>query len=108
MTPNVDGANVRSPYQIKVNTTKNPSATLTHIIITGVDNNANSYDWSSSLSTSGGLATIKVGVEAPVTAKEPYNLYDLYMTVTDAAKINSVCLLTMKREQLLQQRALMT
>ena len=86
LTPNVDGANVRSPYQIKVNTTKNPSATLTHIIITGVDNNANSYDWSSSLSTSGGLATIKVGVEAPVTAKEPYNLYDLYMTVTDAAK----------------------
>ena len=46
LTPNVDGANVRSPYQIKVNTTKNPSATLTHIIITGVDNNANSYDWS--------------------------------------------------------------
>ena len=86
LTPKVEGTEVRSPYQIKVDATSLTSATLTHVVITGVDNNADPYEWTSSFSVSGGVATIKVGVEAPVSAKEAYNLYDLYMTVTDAAK----------------------
>ena len=86
LTPEITGTNVRSPYQVGVDYgTANPTATLTSVIVSGVKNDASSQDYPTSIEGRG-TATIRVGVEAPVTVKEEYNLYDMYMTVTDAAK----------------------
>ena len=87
LTPNITGTDVRSPYMIEVAHGGKPltSATLTNVIVSGVDNTASSHDYTTSIQGKG-TATIRVGVEAPVTVTEEYNLYDMYMTVTDAAK----------------------
>ena len=87
LTPNITGTDVRSPYMIEVAHGGTPLtiATLTNVIVSGVDNTASSHDYTTSIQGTG-TATIRVGVEAPVTVTEEYNLYDMYMTVTDAAK----------------------
>ncbi len=85
LTPNLTGTDVRSGYQISVTPDVQTSAKLTDVIVSGVDKNANSYDYSTSIENTG-TAIIKVGVTADVKVTEEYYLYDMYMEVTDAAK----------------------
>jgi len=88
LTPNITGTDVRSPYMIKVTHGGTPktSAAITEVWINGVDNTAAAKKYDVAIQSTNDVATIRVGEEASVTVKEAYNMYDMYMEVTDAAR----------------------
>ena len=86
LTPDVEGLNVRSAYQIGIDCEAQTDATLQWVYVKGVDEDVNDHLYACEIGKPGYAATIKVDKAASLSVDVPSNLYDMYMTVTDAAK----------------------
>ena len=86
LTPDVEGLNVRSAYQIGFELKANPTIDLGQIIINGVNEDAADKEYKLTIGGNTGNAVIKVDKTASLSVENPSDLYDMYMTVTDAAK----------------------